>query len=173
MRVARAYKIVKTDPPPTPKPVIKPVYIEKILEILKSNKKAFYAFEISSSVGIGDKATRDWLVRLRERGDVNIIFCRCKETRKYYYKEYDSIIQKIKDYKPENIQGTSAVVGFKALKRHPEGLTNSEMGIISGLDTRRSREVTHNMKRKGYITTTECGCRRKVEVLYLTKDAKP
>ena len=36
MRVARAYKIVKTDPPPTPKPVIKPVYIEKILEILKT-----------------------------------------------------------------------------------------------------------------------------------------
>ena len=172
MRLARTYKIVKTDQPP-PKPEIKPVYIDKILELLKSNKKAFYAFEISSSVGIGDKATRDWLVRLRESGDVDTIFCRCKETRKYYYKEYDSIIQRTKDYKPENIQGTSAMIGFKALKGHPEGLTNTEMGIITGLDQRRSREVTHNLKRKGYITTTECGCRRKVEVLNLTEDAKP
>ena len=160
MRLARTYKIVKTDQPP-PKPEIKPVYIDKILELLKSNKKAFYAFEISSSVGIGDKAT------------VDTLFCRCKETRKYYYKEYDNIIQRTKDYKPENIQGTSAMIGFKALKGHPEGLTNTEMGIITGLDQRRSREVTHNLKRKGYITTTECGCRRKVEVLNLTEDAKP
>ena len=172
MRLARTYKIVKTDQPP-PKPEIKPVYIDKILELLKSNKKAFYAFEISSSVGIGDKATRDWLIRFRESGDVDTIFCRCKETRKYYYKEYDNIIQRTKDYKPENIQGTSAMIGFKALKGHPEGLTNTEMGIITGLDQRRSREVTHNLKRKGYITTTECGCRRKVEVLNLTEDAKP